>query len=301
MTMSASVVLERRLHLDAGPHRATLGRLEELLASFPDTPEAAQRAAVLTNVLAVVARGDAADFAQTADLVEQYGHRVVAPLQNEFDELFSVGTNLPFTTSAIVKLSRAAQIDHLLRRDGHSPEDAHRVATACSRAAFWLLLEGIEDERCAPVPRTAERFRGLLEQHGASAWRPVLANVAANPWGPDVTRLLDLAEEAGMAAPAEAIAHCAEVFKKRHDEADRLEVAMEIRRLVAISGCSQRQFAKYVGTSAPRLSTYVNGAVTPSAAMMLRISRYAHVLARSASTEDDRSTEVSWAQMPASA
>ena len=163
-------------------------------------------------------------------------------------------------------------------------------------------MEGIDNEGCAPIPRTADRFRGLLEQHGAGAWRQVLANVAANPWGPDVSRLLDLADEAGMAAPAEAIAECAEVYRKRHDDADRLEVAMEIRRLVAISGCSQRQFARYVGTSAPRLSTYVNGAVTPSAALMLRISRYAHVLAESSNgTDGGRRPEASWARTPASA
>ncbi len=300
--VGVSVVLERGLQLDAGPHRATLGRLEELLATFPDTPEAAFRAAVLANVLAVVARGDAEDYALTAELIDRYGHRQVARRQNEFDELFSVGANLPFTTGAVVKLSRAGQIDHLLRRAGHEPGHADVVATTCSRAAFWLLMEGIDREGCAPIPRTAERFRGLLEQHGAGTWRQVLANVAANPWGPDVTRLLDLAEEAGMAAPAEAIAGCAELYRKRHEDADRQEVAMEIRRLVAISGCSQRLFARYVGTSAPRLSTYVNGAVTPSAAMMLRISRFASVLAETSSRpEDDRSPDASWARMPAPA
>ena len=273
-----------------------------LLATFPDTPEAEQRAAVLTNVLAIVARGDAEDYAQAADLIGRHGHRQVAVTQNEFDELFSVGTNLPFTTSAIVKLSRAGQIEHLLRQAGHSPGEAHLVATACSRAAFWLLIQGLEHEGCAPIPRTSERLRGLLEQHGAGTWRQVLANVAANPWGPDVARLLDLAEEGGHGAPAEAIAACAEVYRKRHDEADRLEVAMEIRRMVAISGCSQRQFARYVGTSAPRLSTYVNGAVTPSAAMMLRINRSAHALAKSSSRPgEDRSAAASWARLPASA
>lgn len=297
--VATAFLLERTLRLDAGPHRATLGRLEDLLANFPDTPEAALRAAVLTNVLAVVARGDAEDYARTAELVDRYGHREVAVRQAEFDELLSVGANLPFTTSTMVKLSRTSQIDHLLRRAGLAADEAELVATMCSRAAFWLLMEGIDREDRAPIPRTAERFRGLLERHGARAWRQVLANVAANPWGPDVTRLVELAEEAGMPAPAEAIARCADVYRKRHEEADRLEVALEIRRLVAISGCTQRQFAKYVGTSAPRLSTYVNGAVTPSAAMMLRISKFARVLAESSSrSEDVRRPESSWARMP---
>lgn len=298
-----SIVLERTLQLDAGPHRSTLGRLDDLIATFPDTAEAARRAEVLTNLLAVVARGGPEDYARTAELVRRHGHRAVAALQSEFDGHFSVGANLPFTTSALVKLSRAGQIDHLLRRAGHSPAEAEEIAAVCGRTAFWLLMQGIDDADCAPVPRTVERFRGLLEQHGAGAWRQVLANVAANPWSPDASRLHALAVEAGLPAPAEAIAACAEVYRKRHEEADRLEVAMEIRRLVAISGCSQRQFARYVGTSAPRLSTYVNGAVTPSAAMMLRITRYAHELAKRARAADAGTPvpEVPWAQLRASA
>ena len=41
---------------------------------------------------------------------------------------------------------------------------------------------------------------------------------------------------------------------------------------------TQREFAAMAGTSASRLSTYVNGLVTPSATMMVRIRRVSELV-----------------------
>lgn len=59
------------------------------------------------------------------------------------------------------------------------------------------------------------------------------------------------------------------------DHADRSEVASRIRRAVSSSGLTSAEFARLVGTSASRLSTYCSGKVTPSAAMLVRIERTA--------------------------
>lgn len=69
-------------------------------------------------------------------------------------------------------------------------------------------------------------------------------------------------------------------YRDLADRHDRQLVAREIRRLVAMSGLSQRQFAALCGTSAPRISTYVNGLVTPSAAMMVRFVRVSQLAQR---------------------
>lgn len=58
-------------------------------------------------------------------------------------------------------------------------------------------------------------------------------------------------------------------------DADRDQVAGEIRELVARSGLTQQDFALRLGTSRPRLSTYMSGKVTPSASLMLRMRRVA--------------------------
>jgi transcriptional regulator with XRE-family HTH domain len=52
-------------------------------------------------------------------------------------------------------------------------------------------------------------------------------------------------------------------------------VAAEIRDVVAGSGLSRQVFALRLGTSRPRLSTYMSGKVTPSASLMVRMRRIA--------------------------
>jgi DNA-binding transcriptional regulator YiaG len=107
----------------------------------------------------------------------------------------------------------------------------------------------------------------------------LLANIATNPFGPAAGVLANFAHDVDLQDAARAIEACARVSRKRSEDSERLEVAHEIRDLVAISGMSQRRFARYIGTSGPRLSTYVNGLVTPSATMMVRIRRCAAELA----------------------
>jgi len=274
--------LERIDRLESGPYAAAWRRLVGVLALLPNTPEGALKAAVLTNMLSVVALGDAEDFLHTATLVRRFGNQQVAQLQNELDDLIKVGPDLPLTTATCRELARTAHIQGALAATDLAGEDAGEVAAKCYGAAFWLLMAEVDPNSPARMPRDAAELTQLVDKRGVREWRRVLAIIAANPWGPEVNRLVELAAEAELPAPASALEWCAKVYRKRFEEAERLEVAKEIRRLVAISGCSQRQFAQYIGTSPSRLSTYVNGLVTPSAAMMLRISRSASALAQGA-------------------
>lgn len=273
---------ERVDRLESGHYASAWRRLSNVLATLPYTPEGAFRAAVLTNMLCVVALGDAEDYHHTTTLVRRFGHQQVAQVQNDLDELLKVGPDLPLTTDACAELARTSHIERLLVRAGSSEDDAVMVAAKCYSTAFWLLMADVDPNDPAPMPRDADELAHIVGSRGVDHWRRVMAIIAANPWGPEVSRLVELATEANLPAPASALEWCAKVYRKRFEEAERLEVAKEIRRLVAISGCSQRQFAQYIGTSPSRLSTYVNGLVTPSAAMMLRISRSASALAQGA-------------------
>jgi hypothetical protein len=175
----------------------------------------------------------------------------------------------------IVRLGRGGRIKQTLLDAGHPATEAESIATECGKTAFWLLLAGVESTTPGPIPRTELDLRLIIETQGVTAWRRLLANVAANPWGPAAKHLAELALSAELAVPAQVIEDCVRIYRKRAEDAERLEVANEIRRIVATSGYSQRQFAKHVGTSAPRLSTYVNGVVTPSASMLLRMNKFA--------------------------
>lgn len=270
------------LPLTIRPTDEDIERAKELVRSLPPDPGSAARMAVLSNLVGLIAHPHPEDHELAAVLPLRLGHQQVAELRGELDSVLDTGPSLPFTTAAIAELSCTARTVERLRHAGRSTADARRVAVDCADGAFWLLMTGVEQSRPAPLPSSPAELRATLERRGADGWRRILANVAHNPWEPGAPYLADLARDAGLPAAAHAIDRCTKLYRERSEDSDRRAIAREIRRLVAISGCSQRQFAQYVGTSGPRLSTYVNGVVTPSATMMLRIKRVAIELERSA-------------------
>lgn len=112
--------------------------------------------------------------------------------------------------------------------------------------------------------------RGLVED-----WQPIFAEVRRSPWGRVARRVehyLSYREHDGG-----SVLFSLAIERARDDieQADRAEVAFRVREAVSRSTLTNREFAQLVGTSASRLSTYLTGKVTPSAAMLLRIERAA--------------------------
>jgi hypothetical protein len=110
--------------------------------------------------------------------------------------------------------------------------------------------------------------RGLVPD-----WQPVFAELRRSPWGRvarRIERYLSYRQPDGVSA---LFALAIERARAGADRADRAEVAARLREAVSRSGLTKAEFAELVGTSASRLSTYLSGKVTPSAAMLVRIER----------------------------
>ena len=121
-------------------------------------------------------------------------------------------------------------------------------------------------------------FEGILaavERGTMPDWRRLAAAIRTDPWGPVAQQVLEALELSRPYGTTELLT--AVIERARQDAADgeRHEVAGEIRDLVARSSLSQQDFALRLGTSRPRLSTYMSGKVTPSASLMLRMRRVA--------------------------
>ena len=112
--------------------------------------------------------------------------------------------------------------------------------------------------------------RGLVAD-----WQPIFAEIRRAPWGA-VTRRAEHHLDHRDARGTTAIFRLA-IGRARHDaeQAERAEVARRVRRSIERSGLTSAEFARAVGTSASRLSTYGTGRVVPSAAMLVRIERAA--------------------------
>lgn len=108
--------------------------------------------------------------------------------------------------------------------------------------------------------------RGLVPD-----WRPIFAEVRRSPWGPTarrVERYLEYREPDGVST---LFRLAVERARSDAERAERDEVARRVRAAIARSGLTADAFARLVGTSPSRLSTYANGRVVPAATLLVRI------------------------------
>ena len=120
-----------------------------------------------------------------------------------------------------------------------------------------------------------EAIQTALERGGLEDWRRLATAIQGDPWGPVARRLEEVLTYSRPYGIAVAFERVIEDVRGAAEAAERERVAAEIRELVAQSGLSQAEFASRLGTSASRFSTYANGKVTPSAALLLRMRRVA--------------------------
>ena len=119
-------------------------------------------------------------------------------------------------------------------------------------------------------------FEGILaavERGTLPDWRRVTAAIRADPWGPVAQQVIEAVHLSRPYGTTELFETVIDSARKEAADAERAEVAAEVRRLVANSGLSARDFALRLGTSRSRLSTYMSGKVVPSATLMIRIRR----------------------------
>lgn len=119
-------------------------------------------------------------------------------------------------------------------------------------------------------------FEGILtavERGTLPDWQRLAAAIRADPWGPVAQQVLQAIEMSQPYGTGELLTTVIERARQEAADAERDQVAGEIRDLVAQSGLSRQDFALRLGTSRSRLSTYMAGKVTPSATLMLRIRR----------------------------
>jgi hypothetical protein len=120
-----------------------------------------------------------------------------------------------------------------------------------------------------------EGMVSVIERGNILDWRPLIRHLSLDPWGPvsrKLERYLSYAEE------EDVVAFFRLMIRKSREEAEaseRQEVIKRVREAKDTSGLTSTAFALRIGTSASRFSTYLNGSVMPSAAMLVRMERVA--------------------------
>ncbi|MET0967333.1 MAG: helix-turn-helix transcriptional regulator [Nakamurella sp.] len=139
-----------------------------------------------------------------------------------------------------------------------------------------LAFRNVNAEVSDPVSSwPQEALQTALERGDISHWRRIVAEIRRSPWGPvarSVEEVLTYSRPYGVTPLMERAIKRA---RARAVQSEISEVSSRIQAAREASGLSVKQFAAEVGTSASRMSTYLSGRVTPSAAMLVRMERLA--------------------------
>lgn len=134
-----------------------------------------------------------------------------------------------------------------------------------------LLFRNVDVAADEPVESwPVEALNAALERGSLRHWSRIAAAVQRDPWGPvarSLEQALDCVEPYGVATGMRRVLAQARL---RQEVQEQQAVAAELRTMLAHSTLTAAAFASRLGTSASRLSTYLSGKVTPSAALMVR-------------------------------
>lgn len=139
-----------------------------------------------------------------------------------------------------------------------------------------LKFRNVDADPSDPVESwPVEGIQAAMERGSLTDYRRVVAAIHRDPWG-DVARRVE--HVLGYTAPYGSAALMRRAIARARAQRDadaRAEVAALLRRAVSDSSLTQAAFARRLGTSASRLSTYLSGEVTPSASLLVRAQRLA--------------------------
>lgn len=135
-----------------------------------------------------------------------------------------------------------------------------------------LAFRNVEGSATMPVEEWPyEALVAAIERGSITDWLPLIRAIEQSPWG-RVARRVE--EYLGYAKPygvgpllSRSITRARATAEAREREA----VAARVRSLTSASGLSSEQFARAIGTSRSRLSTYASGKVVPVATLLVRM------------------------------
>lgn len=137
-----------------------------------------------------------------------------------------------------------------------------------------VAFRNVGIDPAAPLDRWPyEALVTLIERGSISDWVRLTREMDADPWGVVARQVEDYLGYESPAGVGPLLQRALVRARAQAEASERATVAREVDELVARSGLTMTEFALRIGTSRTRLSTYRSGAVTPSAALLVRMRR----------------------------
>jgi hypothetical protein len=116
-------------------------------------------------------------------------------------------------------------------------------------------------------------IRSVLQAGDIETWKRIASALKRDPYGRTARQVEEVLEGARPYGIAKALWEVLERARVHLEANERAEVARHVGLLIERSGLNQQEFAARIGVAAEDLACYLDGSVSPSAALMIRIRR----------------------------
>jgi hypothetical protein len=116
-------------------------------------------------------------------------------------------------------------------------------------------------------------IRAALQGGDIATWKRIAAALKRDPYGRTARQVEEVLEGTRPYGIAKALWEVLERARTHLEANERAEVARHIRLLIDRSGLGEPEFASRIGVSPEDLGSYLDGSVSPTSALMIRMRR----------------------------
>jgi hypothetical protein len=116
-------------------------------------------------------------------------------------------------------------------------------------------------------------IRSALQGGDIATWKRIAAALKRDPYGRTARQVEEVLEGTRPYGISKALWEVLERARTHLEANERAEVARHVRLLIDRSGLGEQEFASRIGVSPEDLGTYLDGSVSPTSALMIRMRR----------------------------
>lgn len=116
-------------------------------------------------------------------------------------------------------------------------------------------------------------IRSAMQGGDIETWKRIAAALKRDPFGRTARQVEEVLEGTRPYGISKALWEVLDRARTHLEANERAEVARHVGLLIERSGLAQQEFAARIGVAAEELASYLDGSVSPSASLMIRIRR----------------------------
>jgi hypothetical protein len=115
--------------------------------------------------------------------------------------------------------------------------------------------------------------RAAMEGGDIATWKRIAAALKRDPYGRTARQVEEVLEGTRPLGISKALSEVLDRARTHLEANERAEVARHVQLLMDRSGLAPQEFASRIGVRPDELAAYLDGSVSPSASLMIRMRR----------------------------